>query len=328
MGDSEDGKLEMVTAVGIKFPQIWPEDADVWFSHVESQFILRGVKDETTKWHFVVSALDHETARRHRAIIKKGPEGTVPYADLKKIICGTSTLSKCERALRLLEMKDLGDRTPSTFMDELLALMDGHTNCFLLEAIFLNALPEQISLHLEDADFSDPRAIAAKADALFKVQQASASVNSFVNEIPTAETQKEAVHTVVRPALTASGSSQESTASAWGPVIMSFDDTQFEFSSVPSDTLTAGEPTASTTPLTDSQNLITEIEKRIALKRKRDSDKAAQQKRRDNPEIREIMNRKQREKLRKKRMDPDFRRREKENRGRKKEVILDSEIFH
>ena len=93
-------------------------------------------------------------------------------------------------------MKNLGDRTPSAFMDELLALMDDRATCFLFEAIFLNALPEQVRLHLEDADFADPRAVALKADALFKVQQASTSSTSFVNEISPVETQQEAVHAV------------------------------------------------------------------------------------------------------------------------------------
>ena len=67
--------------------------------------------------------------------------------------------------------------------------MDNHATCFLFEAIFLNALPEQVRLHLQDANFADPRAVAEKADALYKVQQASSSATVLVNEVQDESTQ-------------------------------------------------------------------------------------------------------------------------------------------
>lgn len=51
-------------------------------------------------------------------------------------------------------MGDLGDRPPSALMDEMLALLDGHTPCMLFEQLFLNRMPDPIRLQLAAADFT------------------------------------------------------------------------------------------------------------------------------------------------------------------------------
>lgn len=187
----------IVTAVSLKLPTFWPEDPDIWFAHIESQFALRNITTEETRFHYVVSVLDRDTARRLRSVFT-APLSAHPYTDLKQQLLKTFKLSKRQRALRVLEMRELGDRTPSMFMDELLALMEDHVPCFLFEAIFLNALPSAVRLLLEDADFGDPRAVGIRADALYAVQQAD---SSLVGEISTAAFRSvgEAVANSIKP---------------------------------------------------------------------------------------------------------------------------------
>ena len=58
-------------------------------------------------------------------------------------------------------------------MDEMIALLDGHLPCFLFEKLFLDQLPEDMRLILADADYSDPRSLATKADDLLQARTMS-----------------------------------------------------------------------------------------------------------------------------------------------------------
>ena len=64
-------------------------------------------------------------------------------------------------------MRGLGDRKPSELMDEMLALADGHSLCFLFEQLFLKQLPEDVRMQLASEDFSDPRRVALLADSIW-----------------------------------------------------------------------------------------------------------------------------------------------------------------
>ena len=77
-------------------------------------------------------------------------------------------------------MDDLGDRMPSVLINEMLSLLDGHQPCMLFEWIFVNQMPDSIRLHLADADFTDSRKIAEKADELWLAMSMSSS--SYINK--------------------------------------------------------------------------------------------------------------------------------------------------
>jgi hypothetical protein len=64
-------------------------------------------------------------------------------------------------------MSGLGDRRPSQLMDEMLALLGDHPPCFLFEELFKQQLPPDLRMQLATADFTDPRALAQQADALW-----------------------------------------------------------------------------------------------------------------------------------------------------------------
>ncbi len=155
-----------VNAVSLKLPIFWPDDVALWFAHIEAQFAIRNITAEDTRYYYVVSALDRETARRLRSTLA-APPSQGKYTNIKAQLTKTFTMSKRQRALRMIEMQDLGDKKPSEFMDELLALMDNHEHCLLFEIIFLRALPPSVRMLLEEADFTDPREVAIRADALY-----------------------------------------------------------------------------------------------------------------------------------------------------------------
>ena len=130
------------------------------------------------KYHYVVGALDQATASRLVDFLSHLPS-TNQYDALKTRLLTTFGLSCRERAARLLRLRGLGDRKPSDLMDEMLALADGHSSCFLFEQIFLEQLPEDVHLQLTSADFSDPRRVALLADSIWLAQDQGSAAASM-----------------------------------------------------------------------------------------------------------------------------------------------------
>ena len=43
----------------IKLPEFWPDDPEVWFARVESQFNTKGINADCAKFDHIVAALDN-----------------------------------------------------------------------------------------------------------------------------------------------------------------------------------------------------------------------------------------------------------------------------
>ena len=65
----------------------------------------------------------------------------------------------------------------------MLSLLADHGFCFLAEQLFLEQLPEDIRLQLSNDDFTNPRALATKADVLWIAkQQAATTINKVISQ--------------------------------------------------------------------------------------------------------------------------------------------------
>ena len=169
-------------AVAIKLPTFWAQQPEVWFLQAEAQFHIRKITDDTTKYYHVVAALDQETSGRVLDTLS-APPGDNKYTDLKQGLLTTFGLSKRERASKLLHLHPLGDQKPSELMDEMLSLLADHGFSFLAEQLFLEQLPEDIRLQLSNDDFTNPRALATKADVLWIAkQQAATAINKVTSQ--------------------------------------------------------------------------------------------------------------------------------------------------
>ncbi len=156
----------VVAAVSLKLPTFWPERAEVWFAQAEAQFSTRGVTNDSTRYHYIVQALDQDTATRVLDLLLQPPD-TGKYDTLKQRLLDSFTLSESQRASLLLNMPGLGDSKPSQLMDKMLALLGDHPPCFFFREIFMQQLPSHIRAHLVQAHLTDCRAMALAADALW-----------------------------------------------------------------------------------------------------------------------------------------------------------------
>jgi hypothetical protein len=174
--------MATVHAVSLKLPDFWPDEPDIWFCQAESQFALRGITAEETKFHYVVAALDGQTARRVGDLLRTPP--TDSYTALKKRLLSTFSLSERERACRLLDLEDLGDRRPPALVDHILALAGTGGIDFLLRELFIRKLPESIRAIVAASSSTDLRILGAEADRHFST---TGALISSIADTPSAE---------------------------------------------------------------------------------------------------------------------------------------------
>ncbi len=83
----------MESSVALKLPAFWESHAAVWFAQADSQFALRRISDDATRFHHVVSALIASTAARALSLIQNPPE-TDKYGTLKGLLLGAFALTE------------------------------------------------------------------------------------------------------------------------------------------------------------------------------------------------------------------------------------------
>lgn len=155
-----------VAAVTLKLPSFWQGQPEAWFALAEAQFSLRNISADDTRYYYIVSALDAETATRALSIIS-APPSTNKYDTIKAHLLSAYGLSNAERATALFNLKGLGDSKPSELMDSMLSLLGSHTPCFLFKHLFCQQLPEYVRTPLASSEITDLRKFALEADKYF-----------------------------------------------------------------------------------------------------------------------------------------------------------------
>lgn len=163
-----------IQAVSLKLPSFWPQQPEVWFAQTEAQFAIRNITTDDTKYYYVVGALDQDTAGRVLHLLRNPPAND-KYKSLKDKLLETFTLSDNQRAKKLLHMPELGDDSPSSLMDKMLALLGEHEPCFLFRQLFLERMPEHIVATLVHSKVEDARELAKAADKLWEAARPTAS---------------------------------------------------------------------------------------------------------------------------------------------------------
>lgn len=165
--------LTTANAVSLKLPSFWSSQPTLWFSQAESQFQLRGITTDATKYHHIVGTLDQHAARKAADILAK-PHEAGHYKLLKDRLLAAYGLSPSQRAAKLLHLAGLGDRKPSELMDEMIELLGDEPPGFLFRQLFIEQLPSSVGMVLSSLDLTEPRALAASADKLIQAQRQAA----------------------------------------------------------------------------------------------------------------------------------------------------------
>ena len=172
-----DNPLAAVIASSFKLPDFYRHRPEVWFSYVESQFLLRGINDDEKRFAYVVSALHPEVAKLITNAIVPPPTSDW-YPTIKARLLREFTLTAAERANVLLDLPGLGDQRPSQLLSKMLQLLPGPEQAnpgILFKQLFVRQLPSEIRAHIMDKYDLDIRALAEEADRYFTLTGARIS---------------------------------------------------------------------------------------------------------------------------------------------------------
>lgn len=150
-------------ATAIKLPQLWTSDVEGWFLLIESQFTLRAITVDETKFHHVVASLDSSVSSAVRAVLRRPPS----YKDLKAALIAKYSLTPLERAASIRAITNIGGRKPSEVMDDMLLLLGDNQPDVLFRHHFVSILPDFVRNVLSFSETTDPAELAVEADRIF-----------------------------------------------------------------------------------------------------------------------------------------------------------------
>lgn len=154
-----------VPAISLKLPEFWSKSPDVWFARVEAQFNTTGITQDHTKYDYVVSTLDVNTADEVQSILLNPPHAG-KFETLKAALIKTFGKSQVQKGAELLSLSGLGDKRPTALLRKINALHDDPTT--LKRALFLSNLPADVRSILAGHDISDMEDLAEAADRIWE----------------------------------------------------------------------------------------------------------------------------------------------------------------
>ena len=173
--DAATAAAAAVHAVSLKLPMFLASRPDVWFQQTEAQFALRNITDSTTKYYYLLTALDPVVAERMAGELALTPRED-KYAYLKGKLREVYDLTDDQKADRLLDLAGLGDWKPSQLCAHIQSLAVGQNA--LLRRIFLRQLPEDVRVQVAALDEDNLPALARKADVIVAAKRAPSLINA------------------------------------------------------------------------------------------------------------------------------------------------------
>ncbi|KAJ0171422.1 hypothetical protein K1T71_001178 [Dendrolimus kikuchii] len=157
-----------VFRVGVRLPPFWPENPAVWFAQVESHFALSGISDDKTRFHFVISQLEHRFAAEVTDIIVSPPANS-KYDTLKTELVKRLCHSREKEVKQLLTHEEMGDRRPSQFLRHLRQLAGPEVPEEFLKTIWTSRLPTHVQTAIASQPRADLSSLADLADTVLDI---------------------------------------------------------------------------------------------------------------------------------------------------------------
>ncbi|XP_078495145.1 uncharacterized protein LOC144749911 [Ciona intestinalis] len=158
--ENQDSNL---AAVSLKLPAFWKLNAAAWFHTVEAQMHVRNITADNTKYYYVVSALDSESATAVSTVLDQPPNQN-KFETIKRELLAVYELTEKQKKRLLLELNGLGDRTPVQLYRYMRTLHSAPKDDVLFMAFFLRQLPVNVQAILAARDFTDVEKMALAAE--------------------------------------------------------------------------------------------------------------------------------------------------------------------
>ncbi|UYV74061.1 hypothetical protein LAZ67_11001999, partial [Cordylochernes scorpioides] len=170
----------------IKAPEFWPNDPELWFITLESQFLLNKpspITNDDTKFSYLISLLPPSTAIEVREFIISPPPDN-KYDALKKAIIKCTADSEFKKLQQLLTQEELGDRLPSQLLRHLRQLIGESkpVSDTTLKMLWMQRLPKNIQIILTTQEQASLNSLADLADRVTEITSSPSSNTSTLEK--------------------------------------------------------------------------------------------------------------------------------------------------
>lgn len=160
---------QQVNRVAMKPPPFWKSEPKLWFIQLEAQFSIAGITCDSTKYNYVISAIDTEILM-HVTDFVTSPPSTDKYEGIKNKLTGIYADSSEKNLRKLLSDLDLGDRKPSHLLSEMTRLGGTSVTQELLKSLWMQRLPSHTQAILAMSEDQLPK-LAQMADKITEIHQ-------------------------------------------------------------------------------------------------------------------------------------------------------------
>ena len=170
--------------MSVKLPPFTESLPELWFGKAEAQFVLRGIKDDTTKFYHIYANLT-EKAMSEIENLLLDPPATGKVAACKAKLVRKFGRSQFQKDSELLDMRSLGDLKPTEMWSKFQKLnKDPHnaTSTFV-RAYLIKMYPPEVRAAIANMTFKDNDEMAEAADKILDMAK-SGQVN-MVSEYQT-----------------------------------------------------------------------------------------------------------------------------------------------
>ena len=162
--------------VAFRIPDFWPHDPSTWFRKIESKFRICNIKQSSTKYDHLLSALPTDICSSINDSLAEIDENAADaYEQLKALLMSRYTMDRWARAFELHKFPEIGDMKPSEMMRQMKALLppDSTPGTYFMAA-FLLRLPADMIDHIISQDFKDCTKMAEYPDKLYARRRGNA----------------------------------------------------------------------------------------------------------------------------------------------------------
>ncbi|XP_067204436.1 uncharacterized protein [Linepithema humile] len=167
-GDMPGADAAQIGRVSVRVPPFWPEEPELWFAQLESQFLLSAVTSDSTKYAYAISQIETKYIKEIKDVITNPPT-CGKYEAVKRALIQRLSDSQEHRIRQLLEREELGDRKPSQFLRHLRTLAGNAVPDQLLRTLWLGRLPAQMQIILATRTDDLLEDVAEQADRVYEV---------------------------------------------------------------------------------------------------------------------------------------------------------------
>ncbi len=123
--------------MAFKIPDFWPHDPNNWFRKIESKFRICNIRQSSTKYDHLLSALPTDICSSiNDSLAEIDENADDAYKQLKELLMTRYTMDRWARAFELLKFPEIGDMKPSEIMWQMKALLppDSTTGTYFMAA--------------------------------------------------------------------------------------------------------------------------------------------------------------------------------------------------